>query len=221
MIFENRRPGNVEIDEASIGLYFNYNVEQLIYKSEIIDDIIKYDADSPMLEVMAGLGQVSFDILSKSSGKNVVMQEDKELYIQHMKDAIEKEHIGERCTAILSPSNQLPFDGETFQLVYSINALHRMEHPVETIREMYRVLKPGGKMILSDLRRDLIEDFADYRIKELQSVQDADWMIKNFLNSWGASYTLAETEQLMKEAQIPSFKVAEDGVVALIVEILK
>lgn len=221
MIFENRRPGNVEIDEASIGLYFNYNVEQLIYKSEIIDDIIKYDADSFMLEVMAGLGQVSFDILSKSSGKNVVMQEDKELYIQHMKNAIEKEHIGERCTAILSPSNQLPFDGETFQLVYSINALHRMEHPVETIREMYRVLKPGGKMILSDLRRDLIENFADYRIKELQSVQDADWMIKNFLNSWGASYTLAETEQLMKEAQIPSFKVAEDGVVALIVEIWK
>lgn len=221
MIFENRRPGNVEIDEASIGLYFNYNVEQLIYKSEIIDDIIKYDADSPVLEVMAGLGQVSFDILSKSSGKNVVMQEDKELYIRHMKDAIEKEHIGERCTAILSPSNQLPFDGETFQLVYSINALHRMEHPVDTIREMYRVLKPGGKMILSDLRRDLIEDFADYRIKELQYVQDADWMIKNFLNSWGASYTLAETEQLMKEAQIPSFKVAEDGVVALIVEILK
>lgn len=221
MIFENRRPGNVEIDEASIGLYFNYNVEQLIYKSEIIDDIIKYDADSPVLEVMAGLGQVSFDILSKSSVKNVVMQEDKELYIQNMKDAIEKEHIGERCTAILSPSNQLPFDGETFQLVYSINALHRMEHPVDTIREMYRVLKPGGKMILSDLRRDLIEDFADYRIKELKSVQDADWMIKNFLNSWGASYTLAETEQLMKEAQISSFKVAEDGVVALIVEILK
>lgn len=221
MIFENRRPGNVEIDESSIGLYFNYNVEQLIYKSEIIDDIIKYDTDSPMLEVMAGLGQVSFDILSKSSGKNVVMQEDKELYIQHMKDAIEKEHIGDRCTAILSPSNQLPFDGETFQLVYSINGLHRMEHPVETICEMYRVLKPGGKIILSDLRRDLIEDFADYRIKELQSVQNADWMIKNFLNSWGASYTLAETEQLMKEAQIPSFQVAEDGVVALIVEILK
>lgn len=221
MIFENRRPGNVEIDESSIGLYFNYNVEQLIYKSEIIDDIIKYDTDSPMLEVMAGLGQVSFDILSKSSGKNVVMQEDKELYIQHMKDAIEKEHIGDRCTAILSPSNQLPFDGETFQLVYSINGLHRMEHPVETICEMYRVLKPGGKIILSDLRRDLIEDFTDYRIKELQSVQNADWMIKNFLNSWGASYTLAETEQLMKEAQIPSFQVAEDGVVALIVEILK
>ena len=67
----------------------------------------------------------------------------------------------------------------------------------------------------------MIEDFADYRIKELQSVQDADWMIKNFLNSWGASYTLAETEQIMKETEIPSFKVAEDGVVALIVEILK
>ena len=76
-------------------------------------------------------------------------------------------------------------------------------------------------MILSDLRRDLIEDFANYRIKELQSLQNAEWMIKNFLNSWGASYTLAETEQLMKEAQIPNFKVAEDGVVALIVEILK
>lgn len=221
MIFENRRPGNVEIDEASIGLYFNYNVEQLIYKREIIDDIIKYDTDSPMLEVMAGLGQVSFDILSRSSRKNIVIQEDKELYIKHIKDEIEKEYIGEHCTTILSPSHQLPFEEETFQFVYSINTLHRMEHPVETIREMYRVLKLGGKMILSDLRRDLIEDFADYRIKELQSLQNAEWMIKNFLNSWGASYTLAETEQLMKKAQIPNFKVAEDGVVALIVEILK
>ena len=60
-----------------------------------------------------------------------------------------------------------------------------MDNPVGTIGEMYRVLKTGGKMILSDLRRDLLEDFADYRIKELQSVENADWMIRNFLNLWG------------------------------------
>lgn len=37
----------------------------------------------------------------------------------------------------------------------------------------------------------------------------------------GASYIIAETKQLMREAQIPNYKVIEDGVVALIVEVWK
>lgn len=221
MIFEKRRSGNVKIDETNIDLYFDYNLEQLIYKSDIIDGIAKYDINSLMLEVMGGLGQVSIEILAKSEYKHVVIQEERELYVNYMNETIAKEHLDKRCETILCPSNQIPFDSESFSLIYSINTLHRMKHPIEIIREMYRVLRPGGVIILSDLRRDLIEDFADYRIKELKSTKNADWMIRNFINSWGASYTLAETGRLMEEAGILHYKVSEDGVVALIAEIFK
>lgn len=90
MAFENRRPGNIEVDGASIDLYFKYNAEQLIYKREIIDAITKYDTNLAMLEVMGELGQVSFDILSKNENKKVILQEENELYFKHIKKEIEK-----------------------------------------------------------------------------------------------------------------------------------
>jgi ubiquinone/menaquinone biosynthesis C-methylase UbiE len=41
----------------------------------------------------------------------------------------------------------LPFDDGFFDVVYSWGVIHHSEHPERIIREIYRVLKPGGVFI--------------------------------------------------------------------------
>lgn len=45
--------------------------------------------------------------------------------------------------------NNMPFDSESFDVVYSYASMHHTEDLKKTLSECYRVLKPGGHLILS------------------------------------------------------------------------
>ena len=48
----------------------------------------------------------------------------------------------------------LPFEDESFDGVFSNGSLHEWERPVKAFDEIYRVLRPGGRYCITDLRRD-------------------------------------------------------------------
>ena len=48
----------------------------------------------------------------------------------------------------LTDGDRLPFADGTFDIVCSMGVLHHIEDPRPMIAEMYRVLKPGGRIIL-------------------------------------------------------------------------
>jgi ubiquinone/menaquinone biosynthesis C-methylase UbiE len=54
----------------------------------------------------------------------------------------------------VAKSNQLPFEGESFDTVVSTGSLHHWKAPLAGLNEVYRVLKPGGYGIMYDLVRD-------------------------------------------------------------------
>ena len=47
----------------------------------------------------------------------------------------------------------LAFPAETFDFAYELNVLHHIRDYPAAIREVYRVLKPGGRFFLQDLSR--------------------------------------------------------------------
>jgi len=50
---------------------------------------------------------------------------------------------------------RMPFQDSTFDFVVCHNAFRRLPDPVATLREIHRVLKPGRKGVIIDLRRDV------------------------------------------------------------------
>lgn len=51
-------------------------------------------------------------------------------------------------------ASRMPFDGEQFDYVVCRAAFKNFSEPVEALREMYRVLKPGGLALIIDMRGD-------------------------------------------------------------------
>jgi ubiquinone/menaquinone biosynthesis C-methylase UbiE len=47
-------------------------------------------------------------------------------------------------------AEQLPFDDDQFDVVLSCNVFHYVRQPVAALREMGRVLSPGGRLIITD-----------------------------------------------------------------------
>jgi ubiquinone/menaquinone biosynthesis C-methylase UbiE len=53
-------------------------------------------------------------------------------------------------------ANELPWPDDSFDIVVSCNMFHYITHPVEAVREMERVLRPRGKMVITDWCDDYI-----------------------------------------------------------------
>src|SRR5262245_12795337 len=47
-------------------------------------------------------------------------------------------------------ADSLPWNSEAFDVVASCNMFHYITHPIDALREMARVLRPGGSLVLTD-----------------------------------------------------------------------
>jgi ubiquinone/menaquinone biosynthesis C-methylase UbiE len=63
--------------------------------------------------------------------------------------------------------SSMPFDSDSFDLVYCRAAFKNFAEPTRAIGEMYRVLRPGGRAVVCDLRRDVTPGEIDAAVEEM------------------------------------------------------
>jgi SAM-dependent methyltransferase len=73
---------------------------------------------------------------------------------------------------VVARGQQLPFADETFDGVLCMNALHHMPSYVEALREIYRILKPGGRAVFSEPGTGHSDEaLSRYRMREEQVME--------------------------------------------------
>lgn len=94
---------------------------------------------------------------------------------------------------ILGTFEALPlFDGSV-DYIFSSMALHHVENPQQAIKEMYRVLKPGGSVLLADVE-----------------AHDGQWAIEEMHDVW-LGFERAQLHKWFGEAGFKLLKVSQTG----------
>lgn len=64
--------------------------------------------------------------------------------------AVAKAKLSEKVDLRVGWANELPWADHSFDVVVSCNMFHYITHPVAAVREMERVVRPGGKVVITD-----------------------------------------------------------------------
>lgn len=109
-------------------------------------------------------------------------------------------------------AENLPFDDGTQDFIVSTFSLHHWADPQHAFSEIYRVLKPGGQMLIFDLRRDArrmflwLMWFAQNIVLRIIGT-DVLRKINEPMGSLFASYTVAELKQIMSKTSFSNHKI--------------
>jgi ubiquinone/menaquinone biosynthesis C-methylase UbiE len=111
--------------------------------------------------------------------------------------------LHERVQYILSSGASLPFEDALFDAVFTASSLHEWSEPKETLHQIWRVLKPGGRLFISDFRRDIFSllKWCLWLIAKPTAIRPG------LLTSINAAYTLDEVRALIRETELSSCEV--------------
>lgn len=103
-----------------------------------------------ILDVGCANGRLLFKLASFLNDSDLHGTDDNPRQIHKNQARNRFEHLHFHC----SPSDNLPFENEHFDIVTCTNVLNQFRQRVRSLDEMYRVLKPHGELYLLEGIRD-------------------------------------------------------------------
>lgn len=122
----------------------------------------------------------------------------------------------------LGNASAMPLEQDSFDLVYCSAAFKNFSEPVNALNEMYRVLRPGCKAVIADLRKDASLDEIDRYVQQSgRSLIDAwmtNWTFRHVLLK--RAYAQDEFLNMAKQSKFGACEIAPSGI-ALEVQLRK
>ena len=172
------------------------------------DSIIKSGVNKGnCLEIGPGPGYLGIDWLRKTSGTILTALEISKTMIEVAEKNCKDAGMSERAEYISGNASKMTFEDDRFDGIFTNGSLHEWEEPEKVISEIYRVLKPGAKIFIGDLKRNI----NPVLIKMMKMGVKSRSMKRGLKTSVGAAYIKPELEEIMRKSSFTKFHVNEDA----------
>jgi ubiquinone/menaquinone biosynthesis C-methylase UbiE len=108
---------------------------------EKLRELLRLPIDGYLLDAGGGTGRIAVQLRGQTG--QIVVADDS---LPMLAVALEKAC----CTVTGSHTEQLPFPNDTFQRVIAVDAYHHLADQAASLAEFWRVLAPGGRMVIEE-----------------------------------------------------------------------
>lgn len=125
-----------------------------------------YDLERERLAVVEAAGPLAGLILEAGTGKGhlavtlarlghrLVSFDLSEEQLAAARENLESNGLADLVELRCENGESLSFADGSFDLIFSVNMVHHLENPFRVIRELIRVLKPSGRLVVSDFSQE-------------------------------------------------------------------
>jgi ubiquinone/menaquinone biosynthesis C-methylase UbiE len=111
-------------------------------------------------------------------------------------------------------ASSMPFKDSTFDFTFCQAAFKNFSEPVKAIAEMYRVLRPGGLSVISDLRRDAPGEEIEREVRGMGlgrfNEMMVRWTFRNMLLK--SAYSIDEMKTMIAQTPFGKGRIDVSGV---------
>jgi ubiquinone/menaquinone biosynthesis C-methylase UbiE len=158
------------------------------------------------LEIGPGPGYLGLEWLKRTQGTQLEgLEISEDMIVLAENNAIEY-GLSDRVKYYQGDAQRMPFQDGYFDAVFTNGSLHEWSNPESIFNEIARVVKPGGKYLISDLRRDMnpaIKGFLWLTVKPKE-------MRPGLISSVDASYTIAEMRTILARTKLQDWQVNQN-----------
>lgn len=168
------------------------------------------------LDVGTGTGWIAIGVAKYNPEIEVVGIDLSDTMLKVAAENACKEGVDKRVKFMKGDAKGLPFDDETFDSVFCHNMLHHLPEPIEMVREMARVVKKNGAIIIRDLKRHS-RLVTELHVK-LLGLPYTKLMKKEYRDSILAALSENEWNELFHIINIPSAKLTKQFITHISIE---
>lgn len=161
------------------------------------------------LDIATGPGHIPIQLCERRSDVTVTGIDAAHHMIALARSRSAGRPFADRIYWRIADAKQLPFDAGSFDTVFSNTSLHHIPEPRRMLSEAWRVLKPGGAMLIRDLYRPA-DEATLWRIVTEQTATCDDDQRKMFADSLRAALTADELRSLAAELNMTGTQVVID-----------
>lgn len=157
-----------------------------MYLAKPIMDAISPQTDPLVLDVATGTGRLPLALARNENFKGHTIGVD--LSRKMLAQAAKNIYPYESATFIWCPAETLPFADNTFDVVTCLEALEFMSDPAAVVKEMVRVMRPGGLMLASQRVNTKLMPGKTWTSGQLQAVLKDAGLVEAKAQIWQVDY---------------------------------